>query len=219
MASDLNADIEELSHLLTIAKRPRIRALLTDELQQSQKVQVTAESKGPVKIAAPLQTSAAKRPETSYTTLGSFSWDQDNEKIKVYLFLEGVNEEKVVSNFQPSSFDVKLHDIEGKNYRCGVPKLNKAIVPEKCRLTVKPQRVIITLQKAEKGNWLDIYYKEDKLKSNLDKNKDPMAGIMDLMKNMYEEGDDDMKKTIAKAWSEARSGKKSDPLKGYGGDM
>merc|ERR1711915_605945 len=99
MASDLNADIEELSHLLTIAKRPRIRALLTDELQQSQKVQVTAESKVPVKIAAPLQTSAAKRPETSYTTLGSFSWDQDNEKIKVYLFLEGVNEEKVVSNF------------------------------------------------------------------------------------------------------------------------
>lgn len=28
-----------------------------------------------------------------------------------------------------------------------------------------------------------------------------------LMQNMYEEGDDEMKKTIAKAWTDARSGK------------
>lgn len=90
------------------------------------------------------------------------------------------------------------------------------------------------------------------LKPNLGKEKDPMAGIMDLMKvcglsrqshlsvhlcllvlsyfislatpiqtsiiylqNMYEEGDDEMKRTIAKAWSDARSGKAADPLKGY----
>jgi calcyclin binding protein len=71
--------------------------------------------------------------------------------------------------------------------------------------------------------------------------KDPMSGIMDLMKvsaftnshhlidvcdalttcymdshmqNMYEEGDEDMKRTIAKAWSDARSGKAADPMKG-----
>ncbi|KAG9442364.1 hypothetical protein H6P81_018218 [Aristolochia fimbriata] len=41
-----------------------------------------------------------------------------------------------------------------------------------------------------------------------------MAGIMDLMKNMYEEGDEDMKRTIAKAWTDARLVKR-DPLKGY----
>ncbi|RCV30696.1 hypothetical protein SETIT_6G116000v2 [Setaria italica] len=29
----------------------------------------------------------------------------------------------------------------------------------------------------------------------MDKEKDPMSGIMDLMKNMYEEGDEDMKRT------------------------
>lgn len=33
--------------------------------------------------------------------------------------------------------------------------------------------------------------------------------------NMYEEGDEEMKKTIAKAWTDARSGKTADPLKGY----
>ncbi|KAJ7947303.1 Calcyclin-binding [Quillaja saponaria] len=111
-------------------------------------------------------------------------------------------------------FDVKFHDVQGKNYGCAIPKLNKEIVPEKCKVVVKPTKVIITLTKASKGNWLDLHYKEDKLKPNLDKEKDPMAGIMDLMKNMYEEGDEEMKKTIAKAWTDARSGN-IDPLKGY----
>ena len=71
-----------------------------------------------------------------------------------------------------------------------------------------------------------------------------MSGIMDLMKvyfvphshslnkevfcehsvnyqymdsrvqNMYEEGDEDMKRTIAKAWTDARSGKTTDSLSG-----
>jgi len=38
----------------------------------------------------------------------------------------------------------------------------------------------------------------------------------DFFQNMYEEGDDEMKRTIAKAWTDARSGKTGDPLKGYG---
>lgn len=33
---------------------------------------------------------------------------------------------------------------------------------------------------------------------------DPTAGIMSLMKQMYEDGDDEMKRSIAKAWTESR---------------
>ncbi|XP_058201316.1 uncharacterized protein LOC131316063 isoform X1 [Rhododendron vialii] len=134
---------------------------------------------------------------------------------QIYVSLEGVDQEKMEIVFKPMSIDVKFHDVQGKNYRCAIPKLNKEIVPEKCKVVVKPTRVIITLPKASKGNWLDLHFKEDKLKPNVDKGGDPMAGIMDLMKNMYEEGDDEMKKTIAKAWTDARSGKAADPLKDY----
>lgn len=35
------------------------------------------------------------------------------------------------------------------------------------------------------------------------------------LQNMYEDGDEEMKRTIAKAWTDARSGKTADPLKGY----
>jgi calcyclin binding protein len=33
---------------------------------------------------------------------------------------------------------------------------------------------------------------------------DPGAGLMNLMKKMYQSGDSDMKKVIAKAWTEAQ---------------
>lgn len=39
--------------------------------------------------------------------------------------------------------------------------------------------------------------------------------VMYNLQNMYEEGDDEMKRTIAKAWTDARSGKAADPLQGY----
>lgn len=32
---------------------------------------------------------------------------------------------------------------------------------------------------------------------------------------MYEDGDEEMKKTIAKAWTDARTGKTADPLSSY----
>ncbi|MBA0595062.1 hypothetical protein Gorai_011941, partial [Gossypium raimondii] len=168
-------------------------------------------------IPIPISTSvkAPINPALNYVSVSSFSWDQDMDKVKIYVFLEGVEQEKIQTDFKPLSFDVKFHDVKGKNYRCAVPKLNKEIVPEKCKVVVKPTRVIISLFKASKGDWPDLYSKEDKLKPNLDKEQDPMAGIMDLMKNMYEEGDDEMKRTIAKAWTDARSVKAEDALKSY----
>ncbi|XP_065044668.1 uncharacterized protein LOC135676898 [Musa acuminata AAA Group] len=213
----LRLDLDELRHLESIAKRPRVLSLLSSEIRDldaklSRVTAVTAAARQAAVAAekVPVNVDAVNR---SYVTLGSFSWDQDNDKIKIYISIEDAEQEKVDTVFKPMSVDIKFHDIHGKNYRFSIPKLNKEILPEKCKLVVKPNKVIVTLVKASKGNWLDLHLKEDKLKSNLDKDKDPMAGIMDLMKNMYEEGDDEMKRTIAKAWSDARSGKTADPLK------
>ncbi|KAI7743919.1 hypothetical protein M8C21_032030 [Ambrosia artemisiifolia] len=223
MADDLSLDLEELHHLQTIAKRPRVLSLISSHILTLQKQANDAASVAPTPAPVPTPTpvpvstnvKVATEPALKYTTLGSFSWDQDTDKVKIYVFLEGVDQEKIQTEFNPMSVDVKFHDVQGKNYRCAIPKLNKEIVPEKCKVLVKPKKVIITLVKASKGNWLDLHFKEDKIKPNLDKERDPMAGIMDLMKNMYEEGDDEMKKTIAKAWTDARSGKAADPMKSY----
>lgn len=47
-----------------------------------------------------------------------------------------------------------------------------------------------------------------------DKSDDPNASIMNIMRQMYEDGDDDMKRTIAKAWTESQDKKAA-----AGGDM
>ncbi|GMI77755.1 hypothetical protein like AT1G30070 [Hibiscus trionum] len=221
MAEETALDLAELKQLQSIARRPRILSLISSEirnLEKTLKEYANAASPAAVQqIPPPIATSAKALVNSalSYVSLASFSWDQDNDKVKIYVFLEGVEQEKIQADFKPMSFDVKFHNVQGKNYRCAIPKLNKEIEPEKCKVIVKPTRVIITLFKASKGNWSDLHYKEDKLKPNLDKERDPMAGIMDLMKNMYEEGDEEMKRTIAKAWTDARSGKTADSLKGY----
>ena len=41
-------------------------------------------------------------------------------------------------------------------------------------------------------------------KPKMDENADPNESLMTLMKQMYEDGDDEMKRTIAKAWTESR---------------
>ncbi|PIA41595.1 hypothetical protein AQUCO_02200204v1 [Aquilegia coerulea] len=228
MAEDFSLDLEELRHLESIAKRPRVLSIISSEIQNLEKVKLSedvsvptpqpaaptpapAPTPTPTLTPAPSSTTVLSKPGLQYVTLSSFSWNQDNEKIKIYVFLEGVEQEKVETVLKPMSIDIKFHDVQGKNYRCAIPKLHKKIVPEKSKVLVKPTKVIITLFKESKGNWLDLHFKEDKLKPNLDKEKDPMAGIMDLMKNMYEEGDEDMKRTIAKAWTDARSGKTAGP--------
>jgi calcyclin binding protein len=216
-ADELRQDLEELRRLEGLAKRPRVQSLLANEIHNvdAKLAKATAPAPAPASQAvAPAPTAVVAAAGRSYVTLGSFSWDQDSEKIRIYVFLEGVEQEKLETTFKPMSVDIKFHDVNGKNYRCALPKLNKEIVPEKCKVVVKPTKVVITLAKASKGNWLDLHFKEDKFKPSMDKEKDPMSGIMDLMKNMYEEGDEDMKRTIAKAWSDARSGKAADPMKG-----
>ncbi|KAK8551409.1 hypothetical protein V6N13_119876 [Hibiscus sabdariffa] len=215
MAEESALDLEELRHLQSIAKRPRILSLISSEIRRLEKLQASKEDGNAVAPPTATQIPTPINPALAYVSVASFSWDQDNDKVKIYVSLEGVEQEKIQTEFKPKSFDVKLHDVKGKNYRCAVPKLNKEIVPEKCKVVVKPTRVIVVLFKASKGDWSDLYFKEDKLKPNLDKEQDPMAGIMNLMKNMYEEGDEEMKRTIAKAWTDARSGKAEDTLKGY----
>lgn len=81
--------------------------------------------------------------------------------------LEGVEQDKIETVFKPISVDIKFHDVQGKNFRYTIPKLNKEIVPEKSKVVVKPNKVLITFFKASKGNWLDLHLKEDKVISNL----------------------------------------------------
>ncbi|MFS8016045.1 putative Siah interacting protein [Helianthus anomalus] len=91
MADDLSLDLEELRHLQTIAKRPRVASLISSEIRNLEKQANDAASVAPIPtpvpapVPVPVSTNVkvATEPALKYTTLGSFSWDQDTDKVKV----------------------------------------------------------------------------------------------------------------------------------------
>jgi len=158
-------------------------------------------------IPTPLKTEQIESSR-DYNQINKYAWEQDNNYIKIYMDLDGIGEvpkENVEVKFGVNSFEMKAHGVGGKNWRFSLSDLAKKIDGNNSTMKLRPKRVIFSLKKADSGNWDSLQYKEDKLKTpKLDAAADPTKGIMDMMKNMYESGDDDMKRTIAKAWTESR---------------
>jgi calcyclin binding protein len=156
----------------------------------------------------------------SYSTIPSFGWDQDqygkdpqNVYVHIMSGVDGIGQlkERVSCDFTKHSFDLKILDFNGKNHRLIKDNLDKDIVPSESRVIVKKNSIKISMRKA-KGqygydSWLDITSKKTR-NEEAAQAADPYGGngIMDMMKQMYDDGDDTLKKTIGEAMMKSRSG-------------
>ncbi|KAI9895980.1 hypothetical protein PsorP6_003115 [Peronosclerospora sorghi] len=103
-------------------------------------------------------------------------------------------------------FDCQILRLNNRNYRLFKQHLEKEIDPEKSTFSVKKNRVTLSLHKMDKNNaWMNLTAKNPLKSSSQPESSDQGASIMNMMKNMYDEGDDEMKRTIAKAWTESRA--------------
>ena len=131
------------------------------------------------------------------------------------------------------SFEAHIDDLDGKNYILSVGNLHSPVKVESCSWKVKTGRlsifllharsrypvlsictetlplgmVIVTLPKTNSSTWADLKTVDSKMAKKppkMEESEDPGAGIMNLMKQMYDDGDDEMKRTISKAWYESR---------------
>lgn len=163
-------------------------------------------------------------PLEAYTSITKYSWDQSDKNVKIYIDLIGVQNkpECIDVKYGKDNVEMYVKNLDNKYYSFTV-KLHDGISTEECSHKVKKDMIIITLKKSNASNkWPRLSYKDSPLKKSSASSdigtgmggfgdmggtgmKDPMAGIQDLMKKMYEEGDDEMKRTIAKAWTEAQS--------------
>ncbi|TMW68277.1 hypothetical protein Poli38472_005745 [Pythium oligandrum] len=167
----------------------------------------------PVKVGVhPVKAADLGEELMVYTEISRFGWEDDGygkDKVTVHIMsgIDGVGDlpkENVACKFTKDSFDLKIHHLNGKNYRLVKYHLDKDINPDKSSIRIKKNRIAITLWKADKNNtWMNLTAKNPN-KKDRKSSADPAAGIMDMMKEMYDEGDEDMKRTIAKAWSESR---------------
>merc|ERR1719231_1205650 len=165
-------------------------------------------------------------PSGQWNPITTYGWDQSDKFVTVYVSgLDGVgaiSKENVQCKFEEDPFDLTVKDLNGKSYRLNVSNLDKNINVKKSKIKIKAARVNVMLRKVDgkygPDHWAELRSKKSKeSKDRLE--KDPSAGIMDLMKDMYNSGDDKMKETIGKAMLESQKNRGKDPdLRTPGGD-
>uniref|UniRef100_A0A2I3SJT6 Calcyclin-binding protein n=1 Tax=Pan troglodytes TaxID=9598 RepID=A0A2I3SJT6_PANTR len=196
-SEELQKDLEEVKVLVRdalTAEKSKIETEIKNKMQQkSQKKAELLDNEKPAAVVAPIT--------TGYTV-------KINKFVKIYITLTGVHQvptENVQVHFTERSFDLLVKNLNGKSYSMIVNNLLKPISVE----GIKTDTVLILCRKkVENTRWdyLTQVEKEckEKEKPSYDTETDPSEGLMNVLKKIYEDGDDDMKQTINKAWVKSR---------------
>lgn len=184
----------------------------------------------PKPLSVPAAASLPSSPSILYSTIDRFSFDAGgyNEKfVTLYVPVPGVGDipkDQVTCKFDKAAFDLIVNNLNGKSYRLKKDDLEHDIVPDKSKIIIKSDKVVVKLAKV-KGEYgsFDYWSKlTDPKRKEKDKKKvDPSSSITDLMKEMYESGDDNIRKIIGETMVKQQRGElgKEPPGMGLGGDL
>ncbi|PAV88187.1 hypothetical protein WR25_24818 [Diploscapter pachys] len=210
----ISADLEELLKLRSQANRANVQTFLDDKIQQlaAEQAKLTSVEQKPVTPQVTLSTSnTAVLPTIKLT---NYAWDESDKFVKIYLTLpkiETLPADQIIHNFGGNNFDVFVNNLEGKNYSIEMKSLRDEIVPESSSVKQKTGDLLIMMKKKTEGKkWECLtkteYIEKEKRKPKLDDkaDADPQASLMTMMKQLYDDGDDEMKRQIRKTWHESQ---------------
>ena len=213
----LKLDIEEFNNLLRQANRQKSKDVLSLEIRklQTELAKLIEENK----ISQTNPTNVVSNSSQKYyeVKLNNYGWDQTTTTMKLYVTLKDVHQlpkEAITCNFTEKSFDLHVLGLNNKNYSLTINNLCEDIDSDKSNVKTKVDMVIISLAKKVAKYWSHVTSVEKRLKESktssvpdMSEDNDPGTSLMNLMKKMYQEGDDEIKKTIAKAWTETQEKK------------
>jgi len=208
--------VEELAHAVEDTSGPtkEVSVKKTPQKQTLQKKTPQAlPQTAPENLPQKIKNVKSGKEKLYWNSIDTYSWDQTDEFVKVYCgkkYLRGVgllNKENIQCDFEEEGFILSVRDLNGKNYKLTMKNLSKDYVPDQSKIWIGKNKVIVKLRKVKEkygpDNWYDLTSKT-KFKPSKTNDKDPTAGLMDMMKKMYDDGDDKMKETIGKAMYESR---------------
>ncbi|KAJ7331743.1 hypothetical protein JRQ81_013923 [Phrynocephalus forsythii] len=204
---ELQKDLDEVKDLLKKATRKRLYDVL---LAEKNKIEREIKNQTPLKLKA----ESSEEEKTSLTgyvvKINNYAWDQSDKFVKIYITLNGVQHlpaENVHVRFTDRSFDLLVKNLNNKNYTMTFNNLLEPISVEGSSWKIKTDMILILCRKKQEVKWecLTQVEKETKEKEKASYDtSDPSEGLMNLLKKMYAEGDDEMKRSINKAWVESR---------------
>ena len=201
---EIESDLKEIDRLLGMSSRNYVKEVLINQrLKLSEELTSLPDSEG---------SPSSLLENIVWKAIDRFAWEQTNEDVKVYVTslgdLKSHPKENIIVEHTANSVTVSIKEFNGNNYRLKFAKLSKNI--SSARITAKSNGFSLTLKKKEKNHWDALVPKavpkkeEEEKEENDGEHKDPQDGLMNMMKELYESGDDDMKKTIAEAWTKAK---------------
>jgi len=224
---ELKADLKEYESLRATAQRKRVQTALDKEIDQLRREVLTVETAA-AKAKADRDTKSTGQEKTYNENITNYAWDQSDKFMKLYLTVGDLNKvstEDIQSSFTDRSVTVKVK-LANKICHLQISRLCEDVVAADCYCKKKSDYVLVMLKKSESGKtWPYVTEKEKKAKDKdmpkMDKTEDPNASITNMLKNMYDSGDDEMKRQIGKAMYESQmkqqGGQGSMDLGGMGG--
>ncbi|XP_062849089.1 calcyclin-binding protein [Trichomycterus rosablanca] len=210
----LESDLKELTHLLEQCERKRVQDVLSQEQKKIEKELALKQQQKEQREKG----DAGDQVDTTlkgYTVkINNYGWDQSDKFVKVYITLKGVHKipaENVQVSFTDRSFNVLVKDLDTKNHQMMMNNLLFPIIVEESCKKVKTDMLLVMCKKTTTKKWEFLTQVEkqakDKEKPSYDDNADPGDGLMNILKKMYSDGDDEMKRTLNKAWTESQEKK------------
>ncbi|KAL8275040.1 hypothetical protein Esti_001096 [Eimeria stiedai] len=200
----LRCDLEELESLLRLCKRPAVRRVLTDACQQL---------RGRIEQMCRPCAFALSAFAKVFNTIDRFAWDQTRDFVKVYVHLDGLGAlpaDTTSTTFQEKGVELLVRNLRHKNYALKFQPLYAPIDTQRSNFSVKRDTVTLRLAKLRPGEHWNSVAQPGHQKNAIpppDLSSDPSESIMTMMKSLYNQGDSEMKRTIAKAWTESHEKK------------
>jgi len=164
------------------------------------------------------------------------TWTQDGHSATLTIYCKNLTEEQIQTYFVTNDkviIDININENDEMKIYRRIINLTEKININESKMVLTKYKVNMKLKKQVPKHWLTYEQEEiikkiekekqlDKLLADEDEDDmedgltnpaskvtDPQSSIMDLMKKMYNDGDDNMKQLIKKSWTEAQDKKKS----------
>lgn len=224
---EISADIDEIKRIIDCITRPRIKQNLESqkckfekeltEVQEKLQKQQQQQLQQPQTVAQAEEKTfnASSEPSAAriYTKdISVYAWDQTDKFVKVYVQnLDGVGnipENQIQCSFEKRGFHLQIQNLKNVNYSLKKISLLYDIQPDQSTCKVKQNMVILSLRKVESKHW-ECFLKDEKKAPykplpKLDPSNQSSENFLNAVEEMYENGDDDTKRAIARAWVESR---------------
>lgn len=216
--SELEAAIEDARQLKAEATCEFTRILLTNE-----EATLRAESEQRERSSELIETPYSRTAESGnrMVQIAKYAWDQSDKFVSIYADFPGIGAfpaASVVSTFEDTGFAVTVETPDNTQHMLAIPNLCWHITTDKCKVVIKAERFVVKLKKAEvKKEWEQLDDVERKKKEDRQQRMDngdlKGASTDKLLKDMYDNADDEGKRGLREAMASGEEKRRKDSKK------